>query len=195
MNPHWQFAVPHLVLSVIVVFHVLEELVGRSESHLDFSILFLSIKAEPIRCIFSFLLGLILKGAASVTTRTDVLHRNRNAALGNVGVYLAKDASIARQILIPIFMNVVCSWLMQGIDFAAVNALPNAKVRQLVVSRGTPAELLTMEAFLSSMMHEGRQSVGEAETIRQHHVVTASYAEFFHVEAVGIEHAMQDAFC
>ena len=51
-----------------------------------------------------------------------------------------------------------------------------------------------MEAFLTGMMHERRKSVGKAKAIRQHHIVATSYAELLLIEAVSVEHAVEDAF-
>ena len=129
MSFHWEFAIPNLVLSVIVVSQILEELIWRSKTDLDFSVLFLNIIIQPIRCILAFLIGIVLKRTASVASRTYIFNRNRNATLGNVGVYLAQNLTIIRQILVPIFVSIIGSRLIQSIDFAAVNPLPNAEMR------------------------------------------------------------------
>ena len=194
MSLHRQFAVPHLILSVVMVCHILEELVGRSETHLNGSVLLLCVVAKPIGGVLAFLLGVVLKGTASVATRTDIFHSDRHTAFADVGVYLAEDICIVRQIFVPILVNVVSSWLIDGIDLAAVHTLPDTEMRQGVVSRRAPPELGRMEASLPGMTHEGWQSVGEAETVRQHHIVAAAHTKLFLVETVGIEHAVQDAF-
>ena len=133
MSFHGQFAIPHLVLTIIVIFHVLEELIWRNKTDLYGSIFFLYIIAEPIRGVLTFFIGIVPKSTAVVTSRPYIFHSNRNAALGYIGFYLVEYVCIVRQILVPIFMNIVCSRLIDGIDFASVNPLPNAEMRQRIV--------------------------------------------------------------
>ena len=194
MGFHGQFAIPHLVLTIIVIFHVLEELIWRNKTNLYCSIFFLNVIAEPVRSVLAVIIGIIPKSTAVVASRPYIFHRNRNAALGNIGFYLIEDVCIVRQILVPIFVSIVCSGFVDGIDFAPVNPLPNTEMRQRIVCRRTPPKLCTMETFLACMSHQRRQSVGKAKAIRQHHIETASYAKLLLVESVGIEHAMKDAF-
>ena len=66
-------------------------------------------------------------------------------------------------------------------------------MRQLVVSRRAPTKLGAVEALLSSMVHQGGQSVGKSEAVGQHHIITAAHSELLLVETVGIEHAVQNA--
>ena len=73
-----------------MVLQILEELVGRSKAHLEGTILLLDIIAEPIGRILAFFAGIILKSTTPVAARTNILHSNRNATLGDVRVYLAK---------------------------------------------------------------------------------------------------------
>ena len=46
MNAHGQLAVPHFVLSIVVVLHVLKELIGRGKAHFDGTILCHQCKRE-----------------------------------------------------------------------------------------------------------------------------------------------------
>ena len=90
-------------------------------------------------------------------------------------------------------MYVVGSGLVKGIDTAPIDPLPDAEVRQLVVGGRAPSELGGMETLLTGMTHQGRQGVGEAEAVGQHDIIAAAHAELLLVEAIGIEHAVQDA--
>ena len=193
VGPHGQSAVPHFVLPLVASLHVLEELVGRGETHADGSVLLRSIVAEPVGCVLTLFVGIVLQGSAAVATRPDIAEHGRQAVVAEVLVYLAQGGGIAGEVLVIIFVLVVGFGFIDSVDAAAVHALPHAEGRQTAISGRAPTELGRVESLLPGMVHEAGQSIGEAEAVGEHDVIAAPHAELLPVEAVGIEHAVQDA--
>ena len=79
-------------------------------------------------------------------------------------------------------MRVISVRLVNGIDLRAVDSLPDTVGRQLVVHPCAPPQFCCVEADLTAMSGERRQSVTEAEAVGQHDVVAAVYSKLLFKE-------------
>ena len=195
MCTHGEFAVPNLILGILVLIHVVEKLIRAHQSHLNLTIGLPDIVVQPIGSILAFLVSFVLQAAAMITPRPHIPDVCRQSVVAVVLLDFFQSFSIRGQILIELFVRIVCTRLIHRINLTAVHTLPDTERRQTVIGRSPPPQLGRVESLYSCVSGQRRQCVRETETVGQHNVVSASNAQLMLIELVCIEHTVQNALC